>query len=389
MVSRRTNHQPRLALPRRRVRFGFTLVEVLIVIVVIAILAALLLPAINGALQRGRIVAEYNEITQLSLALQEFKNKYGVYPPSRIRLREGSSYDPDNAFDAHSIKWLKRVWPDLQLPSDTNWIIWCKDDPDETESNREARSGYTPQTYDLEGDECLVFFLGGVAEFDRSNINARPIVLHGFTDNPRNPGGVPDASLSITQARIQPLFEFKADRLFVRTPSTHPPSDFGLTTRTANKLPSYKTSLAPAMEVPYAYFSSYEGAGYRPRDCEFEGEPTEKLFQEVWPSVTTSTTGHIASQGPNPYYITVAAPNDDSTIVKAYLPQKFQLIAPGGDGLFGPGGSLGVRDEPAAGGQNGDENDAVYGTLYETEKDNISNVTEGGTVGEHFADKAQ
>lgn len=401
MLPRRTNHHLQRA-PHAS-RPAFTLVEVLIVIVIIGILAALLLPAINGALRTGRNAEEYHQLSQMSLALESFKNRYNCYPPSRIRLREGTPYvtdssDPNYAFDQHSVKWLKKIWPDIDLrpdPSDSsqllNWIIWCKDSPNETEANRAARSSYTPQTYDLEGDECLVFFLGGIAEFDRGSGDT--IILHGFTDNPRNPGGVPDASNPITQSRIGPLYEFQAGRLFIREGSSKAPSDFGFTTgdtRTV-KLPSYRSSLAPGVDVPYAYFSSYEGQGYRPRDCEFQDEPTGKRFQEQWPSVTTQSSGHIFAQGPNPYYITIAAPDDDTTIIKPFAPQKFQLIAPGPDGKFGAGGSLNVVNEAESGGQNtvntGDGLD--YGRLLDDDRDNIANVTDGSTVGDYYRENAK
>src|SRR5262249_61205136 len=58
-------------------RRGFTLVELLIVVVVLAVLVALLLPAINGALRTARNAAVSAEINQLAQALEQFKSKYG------------------------------------------------------------------------------------------------------------------------------------------------------------------------------------------------------------------------------------------------------------------------------------------------------------------------
>ena len=67
---------------------GFTLVELLAVILILAFLIALLLPALNGALRTARNAAVGGEINQLAQALASFKAKYGDYPPSRIYLAE-------------------------------------------------------------------------------------------------------------------------------------------------------------------------------------------------------------------------------------------------------------------------------------------------------------
>src|SRR4051794_34561186 len=65
---------------------GFTLVELLVVIIILAVLAALLLPAINSAMRTARGAAVQAEINQLATALESFKTQYGDYPPSRIYL---------------------------------------------------------------------------------------------------------------------------------------------------------------------------------------------------------------------------------------------------------------------------------------------------------------
>ena len=71
---------------------GFTMVELLAVILILAVLIALLLPALNGAVKTARNAAVGAEINQLAQALASFKAQYGDYPPSRIYLAENGDY---------------------------------------------------------------------------------------------------------------------------------------------------------------------------------------------------------------------------------------------------------------------------------------------------------
>jgi len=67
-------------LPRRR---AFTLVEMLVVIGIIAVLAALLLPAINMAREAARKAQCSNNLRQLALAIDQFDGAKGYYPAAR------------------------------------------------------------------------------------------------------------------------------------------------------------------------------------------------------------------------------------------------------------------------------------------------------------------
>lgn len=70
-------------------RVGFTLVELLVVIAIIGILVGLLIVAGRAAVIRANEFAVSTEITQMSQALEEFKTKYGFYPPSRVSRANG------------------------------------------------------------------------------------------------------------------------------------------------------------------------------------------------------------------------------------------------------------------------------------------------------------
>lgn len=78
---------------RRRPRMGFTIIELLVVILVIGLLAAMLFPALQAVMELTRGNACRNNLRQIGLALRGYESTWDVFPPSRIRWRDETGRD--------------------------------------------------------------------------------------------------------------------------------------------------------------------------------------------------------------------------------------------------------------------------------------------------------
>lgn len=73
----------------RSMRVGFTLVELVVVMAIITILAALLLPTLRHAVRQGRTVSCINQLKQNSLALTTYASNNRRYYPRISEAQEG------------------------------------------------------------------------------------------------------------------------------------------------------------------------------------------------------------------------------------------------------------------------------------------------------------
>jgi prepilin-type N-terminal cleavage/methylation domain-containing protein len=339
---------------RKTAERGFTLVELLAVIVVLGILMALLLPAINAALRTGREAAVLAEINQLAQALESFKSKYGDYPPSRFLCVENGNYlqyitqnsPPLNAAGGgfvdpmspgtlditqaqlaqRSMTYLRKFWPRVNTSGNLPTGAWY-------DFNGNGTYDQTP--YVLHGHECLVFFLGGVPLHDPGT---GTYGLTGFGKDPTNPftNNLPNNNNMYNANRQPSFYDFNPGRLFADPNS-------------ASGMPAYYDTMNSGPPTGsgmnfYAYFSAYGNGNYDPNDCNLATEPDALSNGPIWlqyyvtfPTYgNTTTPASTLSPSPNPYTSTLTEPVTGT--ITYQKPQTYQIISAGSDGLYGVGG---------------------------------------------------
>jgi len=191
-------------------RSGFTLLELLMVIAIIAMLMGLLVAAIQGARIKARVAQVGSEISQLDSAIAKFNSTYNVDPPSSLLIPAVG--DPWAAIDRSRVRG---IWPQFDFASNGGL------------GNATAQH--------LSGAECLVFFLGGVPD-----TSSGTVAMIGFSKSPTTPWSGAGAN------REGPYFDFDSGRLTFD--------------EDGDLFPTYLDPL-PGQQSPYVYYSS-QGKSY-------------------------------------------------------------------------------------------------------------------------------
>jgi prepilin-type N-terminal cleavage/methylation domain-containing protein/prepilin-type processing-associated H-X9-DG protein len=95
---------------------GFTLIELLVVIAIIGTLIALLLPAVQAAREQARRVACQNNLKQIGLALAQYANRHGAFPPGYVSI-----WDPLQGKElGPGWGWASMILPELEQQALSN-----------------------------------------------------------------------------------------------------------------------------------------------------------------------------------------------------------------------------------------------------------------------------
>jgi prepilin-type N-terminal cleavage/methylation domain-containing protein len=251
---------------RRNQRPAFTLVEMMVVLLIIAVLVSLVSSAVLTAMNKIPEVQTRTEISEMSAALQAFMADYNLAdpPPSYLVLNEASPLSTPSA------AFLQKVFgKNLGAQGPVDW----------------NGDGVLNGPWTLEGEQCLVFYLGGIP----TTPGLGGFSPQGFSTNNMNPA-MPGGK------RKGPYYTFQVARLVPLTSYNPAASPFPV------YLDPWQVKIGPK---PYAYFSSNGiNNAYSTTDC--------------------------ASIGAAPYFIT-------GTNQFTY-PNTYQIISAGKNGIFGTTG---------------------------------------------------
>lgn len=97
---------------RRLSRSGFTLIEIMVVVIVIGVLATLIMPTLFGRAGKARAAVAKQKIASMETAIQLFEQDYGRFPEALQELVEQPADVPAEQWSPPTLKAkdLKDPW---------------------------------------------------------------------------------------------------------------------------------------------------------------------------------------------------------------------------------------------------------------------------------------
>ncbi len=180
-------------------RQAFTLVEILVTITVIGILVGMLAVGVVPAWKRAKEAKIQFEMKQMELSIENFKNHYGFYPPSWVRITNAGGNTPAESV-ATLLRFLNRISPNHQ---ETSFI------PSTSTRRIDAWWDEVGQNIDYGDGDDLVFWLSGLSKNKQFPLTNGALV-----------GDMPNAYDDLTIER-DAFYEFKSGQLDIHDKVAH------------------------------------------------------------------------------------------------------------------------------------------------------------------------
>jgi prepilin-type N-terminal cleavage/methylation domain-containing protein len=329
---------------RQRNGLGFTLIEVLVVIVVIGILVGLFIPAVMSVYRRTQEFVTVQETQNLNLAIEAFKTKYGFYPPDFWSMNKPASFGPNLGLNGF-IPYLNKIAPNHGEFQDADGapggprlidLWWAK-----------VGSKLGP-------DSAYVFWLTGLAKNKQYPLT----------------GGTNDALPVFGGVEREVFFEFTQNGRLIDLETNQPlgPATYVATYAdqrgSSSPILVFELASLPNAIPGDSNFTQLRNA--IPRNSVPRNNPTNLVFPYVQSIISREPTVDFASQF--------------HPVNELFNRTSFQIITAGADGLFAEtlptkNNSPGETFNPALN-SKGPSNTYKIG-FDARERDNVTNFTEG------------
>jgi type II secretion system protein G len=156
---------------------GFTLIELLVVVAIIGLLASVVLASLNSARAKARDARRKEDLHNIRLALEFYRDTYGAYPPTKSQTLCGGTDSWAESNGNCGGQWLT---------TDVNFYNYMKNvpvDPLNTGVNAGWGDGNYVYSYTVSGGDNYELIAQLENTGDKSSCGVTPAYYHNVTPN--------------------------------------------------------------------------------------------------------------------------------------------------------------------------------------------------------------